>query len=151
MNPETVKPESPDYTTAEVERPELPAANDGAPQALLPPKSSATASSAQWQQYGEQVGTFLQALPTYVTRFFEENKGPLGTIGLIVLALVSVKLLLALLDAINDIPLIAPTLELIGLGYTGWFVYRYLLTAENRQELSEEIKTIKNQVLGTNR
>ena len=151
MNPETVKSDSPDYTTPEVEQPELPPANDGGTKALLSPPPSATASNTQWQQYGEQVATFLQALPSYVTRFFSENKGPLGTIGLIVLALVSVKLVLALLDAIDDIPLIAPTLELIGLGYTGWFVYRYLLTAENRRELSEEINTIKNQVLGTNR
>jgi threonine/homoserine/homoserine lactone efflux protein len=84
-----------------------------------------------------------------VTRFFGENKGPLGTIGLIVGGLVTVKLTLAVLDAINDIPLIAPTLELIGIGYTGWFVYRYLLTASNRQELSEQVTSLKNQFLGS--
>jgi hypothetical protein len=151
MNPETVKSDSPDYTTAEVEQPELQPANDSGTKALLPPQSSATSSNTQWQQYGEQVATFLQGLPSYVSRFFADNKGPLGTIGLIVLAFVSVKLVLALLDAIDDIPLIAPTLELIGLGYTGWFVYRYLLTAETRKELSEEVNTIKNQVLGTDR
>jgi threonine/homoserine/homoserine lactone efflux protein len=82
-------------------------------------------------------------------RFFEENKGPLGGIGLIVLALVTVKVILALVDAIDDIPLVAPTLELIGLGYGIWFVYRYLLQASSRQELSEEIKTLKERVLGT--
>lgn len=149
MNPETVRPDSSDYTAAEAEQPEVVEVNNGETK-LLPPQTSATASSnSQWQQYGEQIGGFLQALPTYVTRFFEQNKGPLGTIGLIVLALVTVRLTLALLDAINDIPLVAPTLELIGLAYTGWFIYRYLLTAANRKELSEEINTIKNQILGT--
>jgi hypothetical protein len=61
----------------------------------------------------------------------------------------AIKLTLALVDAINDIPLVALTLELIGLGYTSWFVYRYLLSAASRQELSEKVKTIKAQILGT--
>lgn len=149
MNPETVRPDSSDYKATEVEQPEVIEVNSGETKLLLPKTSASTSSNTQWQQYGEQIAAFLQALPTYVTRFFEENKGPLGTVGLIVLALVTVRLTLALLDAINDIPLVAPTLELIGLGYTGWFVYRYLLTAANRKELSEEINIIKNQILGT--
>jgi len=149
MNPETVRPNSSDYTVTEVEQPEIVEVNNGETKLLPPQTSASTSSNPQWQQYGEQIATFLQALPAYVTRFFEENKGPLGTVGLIVLALVTVRLTLALLDAMNDIPLVAPTLELIGLGYTGWFVYRYLLTAANRKELSEEIDTIKNQIFGT--
>ncbi|XP_019460230.1 PREDICTED: protein CURVATURE THYLAKOID 1A, chloroplastic-like isoform X2 [Lupinus angustifolius] len=31
------------------------------------------------------------------------------------------------LGAINSVPLLPKLLELVGLGYTGWFVYRYLL------------------------
>jgi threonine/homoserine/homoserine lactone efflux protein len=56
--------------------------------------------------------------------------------------------MLALLDALNDIPLLLPILELIGLAYTTWFVYRYLISAVSRQELSEEIKSLKDYVLG---
>jgi hypothetical protein len=56
--------------------------------------------------------------------------------------------ILALVDAIDDIPLVAPTLELIGLGYGIWFVYRYLLQASSRRTI-EEIKTLKERVLGT--
>ena len=149
MNPETVRPDSSDYTTAEVEQPEVIEINNGGTKLLLPSDSSTESSNAQWQQYGERVAAFLQTLPSYITRFFTENKGPLGTIGLIVLALISVKLILALLDAIDDIPLIAPTLELIGIAYTGWFIYRYLLTATNRQELSEQIKMLKDRVVGS--
>jgi len=149
MNPETVGPDSPDYPVGNVEAPEVVEINNGGTKPLLPPSSSAASSNTQWQQYGERVATFLQDLPSYVTRFFAENKGPLGTIGLIVLALVTVRLLLALLDAINSIPLVAPTLELIGFGYAAWFVYRYLLTADSRKELSQDINTLKNQVLGS--
>jgi hypothetical protein len=54
------------------------------------------------------------------------------------------------LGAINEIPLLAPTFELIGLIYSGWFLYRYLLKASNRQELFQDINSIKDQVLGKN-
>jgi hypothetical protein len=145
MNPESV---SSKYTD-EAEKPEVVEVNTPETQLLLPPSSSTQSSNAQWQQYGERIAEFLQALPSYVSRFFTENKGPLGTIGLILAAIVTIKLTLALVDAIDDIPLVAPTLELIGLVYTLWFVYRYLLRAANRKELSEEIKTLKDQVFGT--
>lgn len=68
--------------------------------------------------------------------------------GLIVAAIVAVKVLLAVLDSLNDIPLVAPTFELIGIGYSAWFVYRYLLKASTRQELTHEITTLKSQVVG---
>jgi hypothetical protein len=116
---------------------------------LLPAKVSTSTSSTQWQEYGERVAAFLQDLPRYVTQFFSSYKGPLGTVALILGVLVTVKVTLALLDALDDIPLIAPTLELIGLAYTTWFVYRYLLSAASRQELSQDFQNLKEQVFGT--
>jgi len=145
MNPESV---SSKYTD-EAQTPEVVEVNTPETKLLLPQSSSTQSSDAQWQQYGERIAEFLQSLPSYVSRFFTENKGPLGTIGLILATIVTIKLTLALVDAIDDIPLVAPTLELIGLVYTLWFVYRYLLRAATRKELSEEIKTLKDQVFGT--
>lgn len=147
MNPETVRPDLSDYQAPEAEQPEVVEVNNGGTK-LLMPQNSSTPLNNQLQQYWEPIASFLQNLPTYVTRFFGENRGPLGTIGLIVLALVTVKLILALLDAIDDIPLVAPTFEVIGIGYTGWFIYRYLLTSDSRQELSAQINTWKARVLG---
>jgi hypothetical protein len=100
------------------------------------------------RQYGEQVSQFLATLPEYLGNFFNEYKQPLVSIGLILGAIVSVKVLLAVLDALNDIPLVAPTFELIGIGYSAWFVYRYLLKASTREELTSEITTLKSQVVG---
>ncbi len=145
MNPESVSSKYPD----EAQTPEVLEVNTPEPKLLLPQSSSTQSSDAQWQQYGERIAEFLQSLPSYVSRFFTENKGPLGTIGLILATIVTIKLTLALVDAIDDIPLVAPTFELIGLAYTLWFVYRYLLRAANRKELSEEIKALKDQVFGT--
>ncbi|NJM69203.1 MAG: hypothetical protein HC862_02680 [Scytonema sp. RU_4_4] len=105
-------------------------------------------SQEQWLKYGEQVSGFLATLPEYLGSFFNRYKQPLVSIGLIVGAIVAVKVVLAILDALNDIPLVAPTFELIGIGYSAWFIYRYLLKASTRQELTSEITTLKSQVVG---
>jgi hypothetical protein len=105
-------------------------------------------SQEQWLKYGEQVSGFLGTLPEYLGTFFNKYKQPLIVLGTIVGAIVAVKVVLAILDALNDIPLVAPTFELIGIGYSSWFIYRYLLKASTRQELTSEITTLKSQVVG---
>uniref|UniRef100_A0A7N0U688 Cyanobacterial aminoacyl-tRNA synthetase CAAD domain-containing protein n=1 Tax=Kalanchoe fedtschenkoi TaxID=63787 RepID=A0A7N0U688_KALFE len=51
--------------------------------------------------------------------------------------------------AINSVPLLPKIMELVGLGYTGWFVYRYLLFKSGRKQLAEEIEALKKQITGT--
>lgn len=63
-------------------------------------------------------------------------------------ALIAIRVFLAILDALNDIPLLTPTFELIGIGYTAWFVNRYLLSTSKRQELAQEVQTLKQQIIG---
>lgn len=109
---------------------------------------SGDGASKQWQQVWEKISGLLGNLPDYVTDFFKEYQRPIITVGLILAALISVRLVLAILKAVNDIPLLAPIFELIGLTYSGWFIYRYLLRAANRQELIEDINSLKAQVLG---
>lgn len=111
---------------------------------LQPPAQS----QDEWLKYGEQISSFLAILPEYLGSFFNQYKQPLVTVGLIVGSIVGVKVLLAILDALNDIPLVAPTFELIGIGYSAWFIYRYLLKASTRKELTSEITTLKSQVVG---
>lgn len=80
--------------------------------------------------------------------FFAQYRSQLTVAGIAFGSFVGVKLTLALLAALNEIPLVQPTLELVGLGYTAWFVYRYVLKADNREELSAKYDGLKNQVLG---
>jgi threonine/homoserine/homoserine lactone efflux protein len=87
-------------------------------------------------------------MPSYVGNFFASYQRSLVTLGLLLAVLVTLRLTVALLAAIHSLPLIAPTLQLIGIGYTAWFVYHYLLTAESRKELSKDLQTLKQQVLG---
>jgi len=102
----------------------------------------------QFQDIKDQVVTILSEMPTYVSNFFAEYQKPIVTIGLILAGGITIKVTLGVLDALNDVPLAAPTFELIGIGYTGWFVYRYMLKASNRQELLAEIESLKEQVVG---
>ncbi|PSR19098.1 hypothetical protein C8255_04110 [filamentous cyanobacterium CCP3] len=105
-------------------------------------------ATRQVQIVWDKVSGLLGDLPDYVSVFFKRYRRPIVTVGLIIAAIIAVKLVLALLDAINDFPLLAPTFELIGLIYSGWFLYRYLLKASNRQELLGDIAAIRDQVLG---
>ncbi len=104
--------------------------------------------TGQFQDIKDQVMTILSELPAYVSNFFADYQKPLVTLGLILAGGISIKVLLGVLGALNDVPLVAPVFELIGMGYTGWFVYRYLLKASNRQELLTEVDAFKEQVVG---
>ncbi|MGF1567830.1 MAG: CAAD domain-containing protein [Nodosilinea sp.] len=107
-------------------------------------------ASRQVKQVWDKVSGLLGDLPDYVSEFFKRYRRPIVTIGLIIAAIIAVKLVLALLGAVNDVPLLAPTFELIGLLYSGWFLYRYLLKASNREELLNDITSVRDQVLGKN-
>ncbi|PKU63249.1 protein CURVATURE THYLAKOID 1A, chloroplastic-like [Dendrobium catenatum] len=64
-------------------------------------------------------------------------------------AIVAVWLSSIVISAVNSVPLLPKLLELIGLGYTGWFVYRYLLFKSSRKELAEDIESLKKKIAGT--
>ncbi|OWM68692.1 protein CURVATURE THYLAKOID 1A, chloroplastic isoform X2 [Punica granatum] len=64
-------------------------------------------------------------------------------------ATVAVWLSSVVVGAINSVPLLPKIMELVGLGYTGWFVYRYLLFKSSRKELAEDIESIKKKITGT--
>ncbi|NJL19812.1 MAG: hypothetical protein HC895_01705 [Leptolyngbyaceae cyanobacterium SM1_3_5] len=142
MNPE-VKPAESTNDASPVEEVKVQVNNE-----TIASFSTDSETNEQWRRIGERVSAFLSDLPDYIGEFFSEYKRPLITIGLVLAAIVSVKLLLAILDSINDIPLLAPTFELIGLGYSAWFVYRYLWQASNRKELVASFNTFKDRVLG---
>jgi glutamyl-tRNA synthetase len=108
------------------------------------------ASPDQFQKISQTVVEVLSNLPDYVTTFFSEYQKPLITVGLIVVALVSIKVLVAVLNVFNTIPLVAPILELVGMAYSLWFVYRYLLKSSTRQELSDQVKSFIEQIAGQN-
>jgi len=107
-----------------------------------------TNNQPQWQQQVQPVVDVISKLPSYVGQFFADYQQPLLVILLFIAAFITVKVTFAVLGAINGIPLLSPIFELVGLGYTGWFIYRYLLRASTRQELLSEFNDLKAQVVG---
>ena len=122
------------------EPPTVPAVTTGTP--------STGATNEQLERIGKQVREILSYLPDYVTGFVKDNQKPLTTVGLLIAALVSLRVLVAVLEVLNGIPLVQPTFEIVGMGYSGWFIYRYLLSATTRKELSVKVEEIKEQITG---
>jgi hypothetical protein len=109
-------------------------------------EQSISSTNGQWRQFGDTTSAYITNFQNSIGEFFQQYQSLLATLGWILSALISVKVLLAVLDAINDIPLLGLFLELVGIGYTIWFVSRYLLTATSRQALTGELNNFKKQV-----
>jgi CAAD domains of cyanobacterial aminoacyl-tRNA synthetase len=132
----------------ETQQQQLQSINVSSSQANLALEGTDTLNLPKLPPATEIESEFFERLPSYLGRFFQDYKQALITVGLILAAIVTVKIALAALDAIHDIPLFSPIFELIGISYATWFVYRYLIKASTRQELSEEIRLLKNEFLG---
>ncbi len=97
-----------------------------------------------WWQLGTQLPVWLTQLPDHLGKIFNQYRQPIISIALILAAGISLKVVLAVIAALNEIPLMAPTLKLVGIGYSIWFVNRYLLRSSTRQELSQIIQEVLN-------
>lgn len=87
-----------------------------------------------------QIVSFLSQLSENLGRLFGENQRLLINLGLILGAIIAFRVSLAVIAAINEIPLVAPTFELVGIAYAIWFISRYLLNSSSRQELAQMIQ-----------
>ncbi|CAK8560566.1 unnamed protein product [Lathyrus sativus] len=54
-----------------------------------------------------------------------------------------------LISAIDKLPLIPGVLELVGIGYSGWFAYKNLVFKPEREELVQKVKETVNEILGS--
>lgn len=52
------------------------------------------------------------------------------------------------INALNSVPLFPKLFELVGLGYSAWFTYRYLLFKSSREELVADIEQLKKKISG---
>lgn len=75
-----------------------------------------------------------------------DDKVAIGGLG--VIALIALWGSSGLISSIEKLPLIPQLLELVGLLYTGWFIYRYLLFKPDREELLKVVDEIKAKVTG---
>jgi isoleucyl-tRNA synthetase len=112
--------------------------------------SAAELSDSDWQEMLDKIAQFVADLPSYAGDFFTEYQTVLVTVGLSLSVLVTAKVTLAILDTLNQLPMLGGIFETIGILFTIWFAFRHLLWAENRQELAENIGSLAAEVVGNN-
>ena len=115
---------------------------------VLVPLTSEEDSTAELKAMLGKGVEVVSNLDTILGNFFSEYRQLIISLGLVFGSIVAVKLTLALLSALNEIPLVEPSLELVGLGFTVWFVTRFMLKSEKRQEFYTKFTDTKDSVLG---
>ena len=81
--------------------------------------------------------------------YFGEGKKSNLVLAITIIATIPVLVAAAsLLDFLNKLPILPSAFELIGFGYSAWFIYRYLLFAHTRKEITDAISNWKQKVFG---
>ncbi|KAJ7297544.1 hypothetical protein O6H91_01G034600 [Diphasiastrum complanatum] len=79
---------------------------------------------------------------------WEKTDDKLAIGGLGAAALVILWASTGLISAIDKLPLLPAFFEFVGILFTGWFVYRYLLFKPDREELVKKIEIAKEKITG---
>lgn len=104
---------------------------------------SATAGETNltiWQQVKQQLNILTKQV----------NSSVLRTVGIAILGLFAINFVFVFLSALDQFPLLPSFLKVVGLSYTIWFGYRYLLTYKKRQELEEIWQNTQAELMGSN-
>ncbi|PIA42660.1 hypothetical protein AQUCO_02000244v1 [Aquilegia coerulea] len=96
---------------------------------------------------GESSESSLNILKS-VQNIWDKSEDRIALVGLGFTGIVALWASTNLVVAIDKLPLIPSALELIGILFSSWFVYRYLLFKPDREELSKIIKTSISDILG---
>ena len=108
--------------------------------------------SEDWLRDEARISAFFDDPIGYTSEVLNPYKRILTAVGWVLLAIAGAWLVLSVLSAVlsiaTSIPVLSPLFELIGIVYTGWFIYRYLLTSSQRQELSQKIDAFKSEFVG---
>ncbi|KAG6792351.1 hypothetical protein POTOM_001496 [Populus tomentosa] len=83
-----------------------------------------------------------------VQNIWDDSEDRLALVGLGFAALVAVWASANVITAVDKLPVIPSALEFVGILYSSWFVYRYLLLKPNREELFQIIKKSVGDILG---
>lgn len=117
-------------------------------QPLLTSAPSTTELTEDLTSFQTEAADFFANTTQSIVAFFRKNRQLLGTLGWILLAFLGIRVLFASLDSIDDVPLMSSFLKLIGLVSVVRFIWRYLVRANDRQELTQKIDHAKAELLG---
>ncbi|AUC60921.1 valyl-tRNA synthetase ValS [Cyanobacterium sp. HL-69] len=98
---------------------------------------------------GNQLINLLDQLPEQFSSIIKRYKQPLTLLLVIFLTLVVLQLVVSVSNAIYEFPLLAPVLRLVGLSYSGWFIYRNLVFVETRKDTFRRLNGLKQEIFGS--
>ncbi|NER80107.1 MAG: valine--tRNA ligase [Leptolyngbya sp. SIO1D8] len=84
----------------------------------------------------------------YLQRFFQDFRRPALSLGILLGLFVILQVLSAITNALESIPLLAPVLRLIGIGYSIRFINQNLFYAEKRRQIWQQVEPLRREILG---
>lgn len=109
-----------------------------------------SSSLNQVVQVGAQITEIIEQIPQYWQVFWQAYQKPVVILGWALVALILVKIAVAILIAVKGIPLLAPLLQLVGLSYSIWFLSRNFLGFAQRKRIFARLDELKAYIVGTN-
>ena len=97
----------------------------------------------------EVVSTDVQDLMKPIQEAWEKVEDKYAVSSLVVAGGVFLWGSTGMISAIDRLPLIPGVLELVGIGYTGWFAYKNLVFKPDREALIEKIKCTYKDIIGS--
>eukprot|EP00243_Klebsormidium_subtile_P006631 TRINITY_DN2853_c0_g1_i2.p1 TRINITY_DN2853_c0_g1~~TRINITY_DN2853_c0_g1_i2.p1 ORF type:complete len:181 (+),score=35.36 TRINITY_DN2853_c0_g1_i2:166-708(+) len=83
-----------------------------------------------------------------VQEWWDKQEDKLAIVGLGVSGIVALWASSGLLSSIDKLPVLPGFFEFVGILFTGWFVYRYLLFKPDREELAQLVDETKKKITG---
>ncbi|KAE8705132.1 pentatricopeptide repeat-containing protein [Hibiscus syriacus] len=92
--------------------------------------------------------TLLSIVKSVRNVWDKSDEDKVGLIGLGFAAIVALRTSTDVISAVDKLPIIPVVLEIIGILFSTWFVYRYLLLKPNREELYQIINKTISEIFG---
>lgn len=103
------------------------------------------ATGDQSKDPSQAVQDFLKS----VQEAWNKTDDKLAVGGLGVTALIALWASAGLIGAIDKLPFVPSLFEFVGILFTGWFIYRYLLFKPDREELVKKIEDALTKITGS--
>ena len=98
--------------------------------------------------FGYQASNFIDNVPDYIKYFWSAYKRVIFVFIYALLVLLIFVIITTIIKALDGLPLIATFFQSVGILYTMWFSFRYIITAEKRRELISNFNELKKNVIG---
>eukprot|EP00878_Enallax_costatus_P001021 GHUV01001155.1.p1 GENE.GHUV01001155.1~~GHUV01001155.1.p1 ORF type:complete len:173 (+),score=31.87 GHUV01001155.1:67-519(+) len=108
----------------------------------------ASQSEYDTEDVSKKLNEALANTGNYIQTKWEETEDKPAAVAVTLGAVLLLVAASSVVDAVDKIPIISDLIELIGIGVTGWFTYRYLVFGPDREELVANIKAFLNKVYG---